>query len=164
LVGDGRAREEVENAIDRCGVRESVVITGLLPQHKIPEILSISDLAVMPYPAFTGDLWFSPLKMYEYMASGRAIVASRAGQIAEVIRDGVNGILVEPGDRAALAEACIRLLERPEELLRLGANAREDVLVGHSWADYTEQLEKIYCSVLDSRTADAPLTHTVRKH
>lgn len=153
LVGDGRARGSVEAAIERCGVRDSVTITGLLPQTSIPEILSISDVAVMPYPDLPGDLWFSPLKMYEYMASGRAIVASRGGQIAEVIRDGYNGLLVPSGDPGALSEACVHLLMDPRERRRLGENARRSALAGHSWESYVEQLERLYRDALASRPA-----------
>ncbi|HUF40039.1 MAG TPA: glycosyltransferase family 4 protein [Anaerolineales bacterium] len=155
LVGDGRARETVEATIDRCGVRDGVTITGLLPQERIPEILAISDVAVMPYPGLPGDLWFSPLKMYEYMAAGKAIVASTGGQISEVIRDGHNGVLVEPGDVRALAEACAGLLLDPEERRRLGGNARKDALARHSWTVYTERLERIYRMTLELKAGGA---------
>jgi len=160
LVGDGRARAAVEAAIDRRGVRDGVTITGLLPQAQIPEILAISDVTVMPYPTLSGDLWFSPLKMYEYMAAGKAIVASAAGQIAEVIRDGHSGVLVPPGDTGALSEACIRLLMHPEERRRLGENARTDALARHSWSNYTERLERIYLKALESRST----VETARVH
>lgn len=148
LVGDGRVREQVETAIQRFGVGSNVLITGFVPQNHVPRYLSLSDMAVMPYPSLPKELWFSPLKMYEYMAAGKAIVASRAGQIAEVIQPGVNGVLVEPGDKDDLARTMIRLLQSPEERARLGSTARQQAVEHHSWAQYIRKLENIYQDAL----------------
>ena len=148
LVGDGRARESVEKAIQKFGVASQTIITGFVPLQQVPAYLSVSDLAVLPYPELPKELWFSPLKMYEYMSAGKAIVASRAGQIAEVIRDGENGLLVEPGDRTALARAMLRLLRNPDEKTRLGAVARQQAVDHHSWEQYVRKLEKVYRDAL----------------
>ena len=150
LVGDGRARPDVEKSVQKFGIASNVMITGLLPQVRIPEILSIADLAVMPYPELPKELWFSPLKMYEYMSAGKAIVASRAGQIAEVIQDGYNGILVEPGNIGELTQTLIRLLRDGDERKRLGTNARQQAVEKHSWDHYINRLEAIYMSALES--------------
>jgi glycosyltransferase involved in cell wall biosynthesis len=150
LVGDGRARQDVEKSIQKFGVASSIIITGMVPQVRIPEFLAIADLAVMPYPELPKELWFSPLKMYEYMSAGKAIVASRAGQIAEVIEDGYNGVLVEPGDIGNLTQTMIRLLQDEEERKRLGSNARRQAVEKHSWDQYVGRLESIYMDVLES--------------
>jgi glycosyltransferase involved in cell wall biosynthesis len=84
------------------------------------------------------------MKVFEYMASGKAIVASRVGQVADVIEDGENGILVEPGDPVQLSDALIRLLQNPAERKRLGTNARQQAVANHSWEKYIQQLEDIY--------------------
>jgi glycosyltransferase involved in cell wall biosynthesis len=149
LIGDGRARPSIERKIDECNLRSKVVITGLVPPEEAPKYLAAVDVAALPYPAFETELWFSPLKLYEYMASGKAIVASRAGQIAEVLVDGTNGLLVEPGDRSALSAAIVRLLENPEERYRLGQNARRQAVEQHSWDRYIQRLEQVYASVLE---------------
>ncbi|HNB50460.1 MAG TPA: glycosyltransferase family 4 protein [Anaerolineales bacterium] len=148
LVGDGRAREQAEWAIRKFGVASHVIITGFVPQQKVPNYLSVSDMAVMPYPELPKELWFSPLKMYEYMSAGKAIVASRAGQIAEVIQDGVNGVLVEPGNVDDLARTMLRLLKNPEERHRLGATARQQAVESHSWEQYVRKLESVYYEAL----------------
>ena len=98
LVGDGRARPLVDRKIAECGVGAQVIITGFVPQEQVPEMLAAVDVAVIPYPQLPKELWFSPLKLYEYMAAGKAIVASRSGQIDEVLVDGCTGLLVEPGN------------------------------------------------------------------
>ena len=150
LVGDGRARPDVEKSIQKFGVASNVIITGFLPQAEIPKYLSIADLAVMPYPELPKEMWFSPLKMYEYMSAGKAIVASRAGQIAEVIEDGYNGVLVEPGNTRTLRDTLIRLLKNEEECSRLGTNARQQAVEKHSWEQYVKRLEAVYLSVLEN--------------
>lgn len=90
------------------------------------------DAAVAPYPDYP-DFYFSPLKIYEYMAAGLPVVASRIGQVAELIQDGTNGLLYQPGDAVALSAALNRL--RCEPMLRssLGRAARETVLHDHTW-------------------------------
>lgn len=92
----------------------------------------------------SAEMWFSPLKLYEYMAAGKPIVASRCGQIANVIGDGVTGMLVEPGDKITFAHAINRLLDNPAERRRLGENARRQAVAHHSWMGYVRQLEAIY--------------------
>jgi glycosyltransferase involved in cell wall biosynthesis len=114
----------------------------------VPEILAIADVVTIPYPQLPEELWFSPLKLYEYMAAGKAIVASSAGQITEVIQDGYNGILVEPGNVDELAQAIINLFKDPTRRERLGQNARQQAVTQHSWEQYINRLEKIYESVL----------------
>ena len=148
LVGDGPARELVEQSVRKLGIQEAVRITGFVSQDCVTEMLAVTDVAVLPYPALPQDLWFSPLKLYEYMAAGKAIVASRSGQIAEVIRDGENGLLVTPGDTGELAESLLRLIRAPEERSWLGANARQQAVERHSWDQYVQRVEEIYRSVL----------------
>jgi glycosyltransferase involved in cell wall biosynthesis len=89
------------------------------------------DVAVAPYPALD-QFYYSPNKLYEYMAVGRAIVASRVGQVAEIIVDGVNGLLFEPEDRGGLVN-CLQGLQKDaalrNELGRRGSGACSE----HTW-------------------------------
>jgi glycosyltransferase involved in cell wall biosynthesis len=79
------------------------------------------------------DFYFSPLKLFEYMAAGRAVVASRIGQIPEIVRDGETGLLTVPGDPVDLA-AKIRCLYRDRHLReRLGCEARRESFHHHGW-------------------------------
>jgi len=148
LVGDGRARPAIDEQIERSGVKSRVIITGYVDQETVARWLACADVAILPYPRLPGELWFSPLKLYEYMAAGKAIVAVRDGQIAEVIEDRVTGILVEPGDMAAFAEAVVRLLLDPELGGTLGENARRQAEQRHSWGRSSGSLEEIYRSVV----------------
>jgi glycosyltransferase involved in cell wall biosynthesis len=100
------------------------------------------DAAVAPYPAQRG-FYFSPLKVFEYMAAGLPVVASRVGQLAEVIEDGVTGLLCPPGDAVACAEALGRLRAEPALAARLGLAAREHVRRRHSWRAVAGQILRL---------------------
>ena len=123
LVGDGPMRAQLEEAVRQLELREAVTLAGNIPHEDVPRYLALMDVAVAPYPVLE-DFYFSPLKLYEYMAGSRAVVASKVGQVAEVITDGVTGLLYEPGNQEGFI-GCIRRLRADESLRKeLGKNAR----------------------------------------
>jgi starch synthase len=130
-------------------LEKKVHITGYVAHEAMPTWLAAADVAVAPYPALPQELWFSPLKLYEYMAAGKAIVASAAGQIAEVIEDGHNGRLVRPGNVAELAQAIGELLDDPAGRQELGRAARQQAASQHSWQMYRQRLESLYTAALE---------------
>lgn len=144
LVGDGPARKSLEAAITQHDVANAVTITGFVSQEQVPAFLAAADIAVLPYPELPQELWFSPLKLYEYMAAGKAIVASRSGQIAEVLQDGENGLLTPPGSIDALSQAMRTLLQDDALRQRLGRQAQADAVAHHSWKQYIRRLETVY--------------------
>jgi glycosyltransferase involved in cell wall biosynthesis len=150
LVGDGVtvSRAQLEGQSRRLGLENNLVFTGGVSYSRIPALLSIADVAVAPYPDLSAELWFSPLKLFEYMAAAKAIVASRVGQTAEVLKDGYTGLLVKPGDVESLSKAIIELLKDQDWRLKLGRNAHEEALRKHSWQFRAEKLEEVYRSVL----------------
>ncbi len=92
----------------------NVQFTGFLANAQLPPYLFAADVLAMPYNAQTGSAVFmSPMKMFEYMAAGRPIVASDFPSVREVLRDGENAILVEPGNAAALHRGLLHALESP---------------------------------------------------
>ena len=122
LVGDGPIRPQLEQEVRNAGLTEAVTFAGALAHEDVPHYLAAMDTTIAPYPALD-DFYFSPLKLFEYMAAGRAVVASRVGQVAEVVVDGVTGLLFEPGNLADLA-GCIRRLRNNAALRKeLGRNA-----------------------------------------
>lgn len=150
LIGDGPARQTIEERAHTWHVHDAITITGRVNYHDIPRYLAAVDVAVAPYPRLKYEMWFSPLKLYEYMAAGKAIVASRCGQIPDVIQDGHTGLLVEPGDVADLARALRQAIADSDLRQRLGANARRQAETRHSWAHVAEKLKEIYREVLES--------------
>lgn len=150
LVGDGQTRSAVADVVAKDGLRDAVIMTGSIAHSQVPEMLSIADVAVVPSAPVTASLGGTgtPLKLFEYMAAGKAIVATAHKESAEVIRDGHSGLLVETGDANRFAEVTLNLINDPDERNRLGQNARQQAVTQYSWEEYTRQLEAIYFNVV----------------
>jgi glycosyltransferase involved in cell wall biosynthesis len=139
IVGDGPERNKLIEDLTHRGLRESAYFTGAVPAGEMPGLLASMDLAVAPYPPLP-DFYFSPLKIFEYMAAGLPIVASRVGQVARLIQDEVNGVLCRPGDPMALAAAIDRVRNDPALRQRLGQAARQTVLRVHTWEHVAKRI------------------------
>ncbi len=131
LVGSGPEEARLRASVAELGLRH-VVFTGALPPSEIPGCLAAMDVAVAPYPALA-DFYFSPLKVYEYMAAGVAVVGSRIGQLETLIGAEQTGLLCPPGDARALAAALLRLNRDLALRKRLASAGREHVLRQHTW-------------------------------
>lgn len=133
FIGDGEQRAQTESIIEAGGV--SATFTGRVAHQEAPAYLDACDILVSPHVPSTdaSEFFGSPAKLFEYMAMAKPIIASRIGQIADVIADDENGVLVEPGEMNALAQA-IEELGRDEALReRLGAAARRTVIERYTW-------------------------------
>ena len=133
FVGDGRDRRECERTVE--DVRDSVRFTGMVPQEEGPAHLAAMDILAAPHVDNPDGTRFfgSPTKLFEYMAMGRGIVASRLEQIGDILSHGETALLVAPGDEAALARAIVRLVDDAGLRARLAAAARERALSHHTW-------------------------------
>jgi glycosyltransferase involved in cell wall biosynthesis len=127
----------------------------MVPYAEVPRYMAAADIAVVPYPPMQQEMWLSPLKLFEYLSSGAAVVASAIGQIMDVIRDEENGLLVPPGDVSAMAEALIKTLTDPELCSKLGSKAREDAVQKYSWESYLSRLERIFAAIIARRPFDS---------
>ena len=132
IVGDGPERGWIEGFAQGAGITGSVTMAGWLAHDDLPAALTAMDVALAPYPQ-TADFYFSPLKLFEYLAAGRPVVASRIGQIAEIVRHGENGILTAPGDAAAIADAVLGLISDPARRSRISEAAAVEG-AKHSWS------------------------------
>jgi glycosyltransferase involved in cell wall biosynthesis len=136
LVGAGSLRDEAAAIIREGGAEERAIFTGVVGHERVPAMLDACDILVSPHiPLEDGSEFFgSPTKLFEYMAMGKAIVASRLGQIADVLADEETALLVEPADARALSEAVLRLARSPELRTKLGSAARREAMAHHTWA------------------------------
>ena len=139
IVGDGPERETLTKLAAAQGLGHHVQFTGAVAHRQIPELLNNMSVAVAPYPELRG-FYFSPLKVYEYMAAGLPVVASRIGQITDLIEHENNGLLCPPGDEMALAESLCRLWKSPSLKHRLGKVARSFVVHNHSWNSKVKEI------------------------
>jgi glycosyltransferase involved in cell wall biosynthesis len=142
LVGDGPRLRATERRLAAGGVLDLSVLTGRTNQSDGPAHLAACDILVAPHVRNPdGSPFFgSPTKLFEYMAMGRAIVASRLDQIGEVLEGDQAAILVEPGDPGALASALAALLDDPGWRSRLGNAARDAAVKHHTWRAHTERI------------------------
>jgi len=142
IVGDGPDRQAAERHVRRSGALAGRVrFTGLLPHLQIPAVLRHVDLLVLAtrYEEL-------PSVLVEGMAAGLPVVASRVGGIPAVVDHDENGLLVPPGDAAALAGAITRVLTEPGTAARLSAAAR--VTAGrYTWPALARQVAMIYQDV-----------------
>lgn len=139
IVGDGPEYEAVKNRIDALGFSDGVTFSGAVQPDHVPHWLAQMDLAVAPYPDME-HFYFSPLKIYEYMAAGIPVVATRVGHLESVVSDGLNGVLVEAENPQAMAGCMARLLDSSDTLRRLGAAARKTAEQEHSWQAVVERI------------------------
>ena len=133
IAGDGQLRGDLERGFKRHGLTKRVTFTGALLHEEVPEVIRQFDIALAPYPEHDHDFYFSPLKLFEYMACGVPVVASDMGQISEVMRDGQTGLLYPPGKFNALVSRCEKLLANPALRRALGGAAAKVVRAKFTW-------------------------------
>lgn len=130
LVGDGPERARIERLARDLDV--TAVCTGTVAQQDLPGHLAVMDVAVVLASA-DASFHYSPLKLAEYLAAGLAVVAPAAGQLPDRLTDGVDAVLVPPGDTLALRAALVRLRDDPVLRRRLGQAARASAAATWSW-------------------------------
>lgn len=120
VVGDGPGRPELEAHAQRLGVRDRVVVTGFVERDAMADYVAACDIAlqpaVLPYA--------SPLKLFEYLALKRPVVAPKTANIEEILTDGVTALLFPPGDSAAFGERIERLCRDEALRHRIGEAGR----------------------------------------
>lgn len=133
IVGDGPLGPGLRERARDLGLDAD--FRGAVAPADVPGQLAGAAVGVAPYPPdLPGQTqYFSPLKVYEYSAAGLPVVASRVGQLPGAVRDGVTGVLVDPGDPAALAAAVDDLVSRPEAAAAMGREGRALMVREHSW-------------------------------
>jgi glycogen synthase len=141
LVGDGPERAAVERLAAGLGVADRVRVTGFRPHREGLALLAGARVAVLPsrYEELGTAL-------VEAMAAARPVVATRVGGIPELVRDGVDGLLVPPGDPAALAAALTRVLTDPALAVALGSCARQRV-TAYDWRRLAGRTLQVYETV-----------------
>jgi len=137
-----------------------VTFTGATPHKSVRTYLDAADILVSPHVPMPGGIPFfgSPTKLFEYMAMGKAIVASALDQIAEVLEDGRTALLVKPGDPGEVVEAIKRLAADEQLCIELGRNARETALERHTWRQNAKRVLTCYADIRAAANQFALLT------
>jgi glycosyltransferase involved in cell wall biosynthesis len=146
VVGRGERGEECDllRLAQRAGVLAAIDYRGWVEPDQIPALLAAADIALVPMDDTLINRARSSAKLLELMAAGLPIVAGRVGEVAEYIEDGRSGLLVPPGDPAALARAALMLLADAPLRRCLGAAARERVCHAFDWSKLAIVAERAY--------------------
>ena len=152
LIGGGPELPRVRQAAEGL---DGVTCTGPVPHEAMPACLAAADVGAAPFdvaahaPLSLGFFW-SPLKVFEYMAAGLPVVAPAIDRLGHLVRDGREGVLYDAGDPAALA-AAIETLCDPAHRRRLGAAARARVVEHFGWDRHCERLAAVIAGALERR-------------
>lgn len=136
MVGDGRMLPAVRERVATHGLSNRVLLPGRVGHDQIGAWIACMDYAVLP----DSNQYGSPMKLFEFMAMGVAVVAPDYAPIAEVIRDGGTGWLFPRKDTDACVRRVLDLAAREEERTRVGAAARDYILRERLWRNNAEQL------------------------
>jgi len=144
IVGEGLLYDKLVGVVNGNGLRDSVLFTGF--QMDVSEIIATFDVAVLP-SFFEG----MGRVLLEAMAMGKPVVASRVGGIPDLVEDGVNGLLVRPGNVKELADALKIMLNGKKLAEKMGNEGRERVKEQFSADAMVRSIEKVYREVLTKK-------------
>ncbi len=133
LIGDGPLRKELEK-------NDRVVLTGQIEHSQVAASIQAMDICLLPYEQ-TESFYFSPLKLFEYMACAKSVLARGIGQIQKVMEDGQSGMLYETMEEAQ--EKLKMLIENSDVRKRLGENARRKILESYTWRHTAQAVEEV---------------------
>jgi glycosyltransferase involved in cell wall biosynthesis len=152
FVGDGNLRPKLDEILKRDNVEHLAHITGFMPYKEIPEFLSASDVLLAP-SVNNPDIPFfnSPVKLFEYMAMEKPIIATEVGQQKDVFQHEINSLIVRENDPKHLAEAMIRLYKDKELCKRISSGARKDAIEKYDWKVNAEIIIDAYNYALEQR-------------
>jgi len=155
LIGDGPEWKRVRAAASHV---PGVTLTGAVPHDQIPACLAAADIGVAPFdldahPPLQLAFYWSPLKIFEYMASGLPVVAPAIPRLADIVRHEQEGLLYSTREPGALAVALERLLDDEPLRRTLGAAAHERVGARFSWTAHCSRLDEALTAAHDARSA-----------
>jgi glycosyltransferase involved in cell wall biosynthesis len=142
LVGGGAMADRLRADCERAGLGDRVVFTGFVPRDRVPGLIGAMDVVLAPY-APHDFFYFSPIKIFEYMAMGRTVIAADLGQIGEVIRDGMVGLLYDPRDPHAVAARVGTAVGDASLRARLGTEARRTAEAQYTWRHNAERVADV---------------------
>lgn len=131
VVGEGFWEGNLKRIAGDLGIRGKVIFTGAVPHQEIPSYISAASICVAPFRDTQVTRCKSPLKIVEYLASGKPVVASNVGEVRKMV--GGVGILVKPGDQHSLAEGILKLLKNETLREKIGRLSRQRIENRYTW-------------------------------
>jgi glycosyltransferase involved in cell wall biosynthesis len=162
IVGEGPQRELLETRITSLHLEDHVVLLGQVDDETLRASYHLSDLFIMPNIPVQNDIEGFGLVAIEAAAAGRYVVATKLDGIPEAIVSGQNGILLDPLDSEAFAQAILELLEDDERRKQLGQQAREFVWRRYSWDIIARRYLRVFLEVINRGTSSGEHAKSVR--
>ena len=144
IVGGGLLRKKLEVLSGELGIRDKIVFTGSVPYTEVPTYINASDVCVAPFTHTRNEkIGLSALKIYEYLACGKSIVASDIKGVGDLLTETNTGIAVKPEDVNELAKAIIELLSNEKLRTEMGKRGVKVVMERHNWKLATDSVYDI---------------------
>ncbi len=144
IVGDGPFRESLTQLVEQLGVSDSFIFTGAKPYTTVPLYINASDLCVAPFIKERNiRIGFSAIKLYEYLACGKPVVASGIEEVQKLLAESKSGICVCPESPHKLAKATIGLLRDPSLKESMGENGRRHIVENCSWESVARKVFEV---------------------
>ncbi len=140
LVGDGAIMKSLKQKVKRLNLTETIIFTGMVPHAELPQYISAFDIGIMP----DSNDYGSPMKILEYMAMKKPVVAPRLGPIEEIVADGKDGLLFERKNREDLILLLKKLLEDDELCRTMGSTAYKKIITQHTWKKNMKDILELY--------------------
>lgn len=144
IVGDGVMKSELLNLSRELGIEDRFIFTGVVPYDRVPVYINASNICAAPFIlARNAKIGLSPLKLYEYMACGKPVVASAISGVADALEASEGGISVPPENPEALANAILKLLENQDLRTNMGSKGLRYVTENYSWYSVAKQVDRV---------------------
>ena len=145
LVGDGVAFEGIKKRVIEAGVESQVILPGKVPHHEVSSFLSAMDLGILP----DSNDYGSPMKLFEFMAMGKGMIAPDFSPIAEVVKDNETSWLFPASNKQACIDKVIEIVNDKKAHKEVGKNARAYIENERQWKHNAEQLLSLVTSEKD---------------
>lgn len=148
LVGDGPERERLQSYARELRLGNSVIFAGNIHHEQVPDYLAAMDVAVVPFRPQPNHQYGSSMKLVEYLAAARPVVAAAIGQDQEIVEHRRTGLLYPPGDENALIAAISELLDKPAWAAGLGQSGRRKILENYTWKVIASRVADLASSLI----------------
>ncbi|MEK6923579.1 MAG: glycosyltransferase family 4 protein [Nanoarchaeota archaeon] len=145
FVGEGEKLDACKKLVAELNLGQNVRFTNKIPQEQVPAIiktaticLAVFDRNYLPFQKF--DYYYSPIKVHEYKACGKPIIASNIGNLKELVKNNVNGLLVDESNINEISSAIIKLLRSKKLRDKIGSTNRKEVLETYNWGYVNTQI------------------------
>jgi phosphatidylinositol alpha-1,6-mannosyltransferase len=153
VAGEGEDRKDIERAVEETNTRENVLLLGKVSEERLANLLRAADIFVMPNIVVPSDVEGFGIVALEAAASGLPVVAAKLQGITDAILDGENGVLVEPENARAFADAVTTLASSADARRRLGEKARVVTEREYAWPKIVERYEALFRDALSDVAA-----------